>query len=170
MTTTLPVPVRFALPGEEWAPVDPEPLGVTNAAFLAVRRGAPGDYTPSITVSGDYRNDGSSLEQIGDESVLKLQQEGAADVELLKRRLVESEHAPGLTQSLGALVSVEGRTYDVRQAQAIWALVDVHDETRRVVVVFTLSCTFAQWEPMVREFQQFMASVEVVPEEGDQPK
>jgi hypothetical protein len=163
MTTTLPVPVDFALPGAAWEAVRPEALGVTNAAFLAVRRDTPGDYTPTITVSGDWREDGASLEQIGDESLVKLQREGLTDVELLKRKEVESEHAPALTQSLGGLLSVEGRTHDLRQAQAIHALVDVHDPGRRVVLVFTLTCTFAQWEAMGPEFQRFMASVDLVP-------
>jgi len=41
--STLPVPVRFALPGDRWTPVRPESRGVVNAAFLAVRTGLPGD-------------------------------------------------------------------------------------------------------------------------------
>ena len=76
MTTTLPVPVRFALPGDEWEPVQPESLDVTNAAFLAVRRGLDGDYDPTLTVSGDWRTDDAGLEQIADESVVKLELRG----------------------------------------------------------------------------------------------
>lgn len=165
MSTTLPVPVRFALPGEQWVPVEPERVGVTNAAFLAVRGGTPGDYEPTITVSGGWRTDDATLEQIGDESLEKLRQEGATDVELVQRRVTESEHAPAVTQALGALVSVAGRTFDVRQAQVVQGLVDVHDPTKRAVVIYTLSCTYGQWEQMVPEFQQFMASVEVVAEQ-----
>ncbi len=163
MSTTLPVPVRFALPNEEWAPVQPESLGVQNAAFLAVRRGLPGSYDPTLTVSGDWRNDGASLERIADESVSKLRVEGATEVELLQRKVIESEHAPAVTQSMGAVITTNGQTYDLRQAQAIQGLVDVEDPTRRVVVIYTLTCTYAQWEQMVPEFQQFMASVEIVP-------
>jgi hypothetical protein len=165
MTTTLPVPVRFALPGDEWEPVQPEALDVTNAAFLAVRRGLDGDYDPTLTISGDWRNDDSSLEQIADESVVKLQQEGATEVELVKRKLIESDHAPAVTQAIGAVIAMNGRTYDLRQAQVVQGLVDVHDPDKRVVVIYTLTCTYAQWEQMVLEFQRFMASVEVVPEQ-----
>jgi hypothetical protein len=165
MTTTLPLPVRFALPGPEWEPVRPESLGVTNAAFLAVRRGLPGDYDPTITVSGGWRLDDATLEQIADESVAKIRLEGATEVELLKRKVIESDHAPAITQSIGAVVTVDGRTFDLRQGQAIQALIDVDDPDKRVVNIYTLTCTYAQWEQMVPEFQAFMATVEVGPEE-----
>lgn len=165
MTTTLPVPVRFELPGDHWEPVHPESLDVSNAAFLAVRRGLPGSYDPTITISGGWRNDDSDLEQIADESVEKLRRDGATEVELLKRRVVGSEHAPAVTQSIGAVAAVGGRVYDLRQAQAIQGLVDVDDPRQRIVVIYTLTCTYAQWEEMGPEFQRFMASVEVAPDQ-----
>jgi len=170
MTSTLPVPVRFALPGEEWQPVRPESLGVTNAAFLAVRRSEPGGYKPTLTISGDWRTDGAGLEQIADESLVKLRVEGATDVELLKRRVIESEHAPAITQSIGAVAAIDGRSYDLRQAQVVQELVDVHDPAKRVVVIYTLTCTYAQWERMGPEFQRFMASVEVAPDQEPGPQ
>lgn len=172
-STALPLPVRFALPDEAWTPVDPESLGVRNAAFLAVRSGAAGEYHPTITVSGGWRSDDASLEQIADESVEKLRVEGAEEVELLQRRSMGTEHAPAVTQAIGAVAAVEGRRQDLRQAQVVQGLVDVEDPTRRVVMIYTLTCTFAQWEQMVPQFQAFMASVEVVPQEpggGAQPK
>lgn len=169
MTATLPVPVRFALPNEEWEPTVPESLGVTNAAFLAVRRGLEGTYDPILTISGGWRTDDADLEQIADESVEKLRLEGASEVELVKRREIGSEHAPAITQAIGAVVAVEGRVYDLRQAQVVQGLVDVHDPDKRVVVLYTMTCTYGQWEQMVPEFQEFMATVEVVPEETDQP-
>jgi hypothetical protein len=164
-SSTLPLPVRFALPDEAWTPVDPESLGVRNAAFLAVRGGAAGEYHPTITVSGGWRGDAASLEQIADESVEKLRAEGAEEVELLQRRSLGTEHAPALTQAVGAVATVEGRRQDLRQAQVVQGLVDVEDPARRVVMIYTLTCTFAQWEQMVPEFQAFMATVEVVPQQ-----
>ncbi|MGB0102189.1 MAG: hypothetical protein WBP61_18060 [Nocardioides sp.] len=166
MTATLPVPVRFELPNEHWRPVPPQTGGVQNAAFLALRDDAPGDYTPSISVSGDWRTDDATLEQIADESLAILRGQGASDVELVKRTVIDSEHAPAITQAYGGLVPIEGRTYDIRQAQAVQGLVDVHDPTRRVVVIYTLTCVFQQFDEMVPEFQKFMASVEVVPGES----
>ena len=167
MTATLPVPVRFALPNDGWVPVRPEAVGVSNAAFMAARRGLPGSYDPTLTISGGWREDDATLEQIADESVEKLRLEGATEVELVKRRVTESEHAPAVTQAIGAMVAVEGRVYDLRQAQVVQGLVDVHDSDKRVVVIYTMTCTFAQWEQMVPEFQAFMASVEVAPEQTD---
>lgn len=165
MTTTLPVPVRFALPDDQWVPVRPETLEVANAAFLAVRGGLPGDYDPTLTISGDWRTDDATLEQIADESVAKLRLEGATEVEVLKRQVIESDHAPAVTQSIGAVIAMNGRTYDLRQAQVVQGLVDVNDPDKRVVVIYSMTCTFAQWEQMVPEFQTFMSSVEVAPEQ-----
>jgi len=166
-STALPLPVRFALPDEAWTPVDPASLGVRNAAFLAVRSGAAGEYHPTITVSGGWRSDDASLEQIADESVEKLRVEGAEEVELLQRRSLGTEHAPALTQAVGAVATVDGRRQDLRQAQVVQGLVDVEDPARRVVMIYTLSCTFRQWEQMVPEFQAFMATVEVVPQQPE---
>ena len=166
MIATLPVPVRFELPNDHWQPVLPESLDVVNAAFLAVRRGLPDDYDPTISISGDWRNDDATLEQIADESLAMLRGQGATEVELLKRRGIESEHAPAITQALGATVVIEDRTYDLRQAQAVQGLVDVHDPARRVVVIYTLTCTYAQFDEIGPEFQQLMATVEVAPESG----
>jgi 6,7-dimethyl-8-ribityllumazine synthase len=161
VTTSLPVPVRFELPNEHWEPARPESLGVENAAFLAVRRGVSDDYAPTITLSGDWRNDDATLEQIADESLANLRGQGATEVELVKRTLVESEHAPAVIQSLGAMAQAEGRTFDLRQAQTVMGLVDVDDPDKRAVVIFTLTCTYAQFDEIGREFQQFMAGVEV---------
>jgi hypothetical protein len=165
MTATLPVPLRFQLPNEDWTPVSPESLGVENAAFLAVRRNLPGDYDPTISISGAWRNDDATLEEIADESLAMLRAQ-TSEVELLKRRVIESDRAPAITQSIGAIAQAEGRTFDLRQAQVVTGLVDVDDPGKRVVVIYTLTCTYAQFDAMGPEFQQFMASVEVVPGDG----
>lgn len=159
---TLPIPIEFELPGPAWRPVQPESLGVENAAFLAVREGDP-DYDPTITVSGGWRDDPATLDQIADESLAKIRGQ-ATDVELLKRQDITSEHAPAVVQSIGAVATMNGRTFDLRQAQVVAAYVDVADATRRVVVIYTLTCTFAQWERIGPEFETFMATVRVVPE------
>lgn len=168
-STALPLPVRFALPDDTWSPVDPGSLGVRNAAFLAVRSGSAGEYHPTITVSGGWRTDGATLEQIAEESVTKLRLEGAEEVELLQRRALGTEHAPAVTQAIGAVATVDGRRQDLRQAQALQGLVDLGDPARRVVMIYTLTCTYAQWEQVVPQFQAFMASVEVVPQESEGP-
>lgn len=162
--TTLPVPIRFELPGPEWEAVPPESRGVTNAAFLAVRRDTDDDYEPTITISGDWRNDPATLEDIADESLV-LARSQATDVELLKRREMGTEHAPGITQLIGATITMNGRTFDLRQAQALTGLVDVEDPTKRVVVIYTFTCTYRQFDTYGREFQDFMRTVRVVPDD-----
>ena len=162
--TTLPVPIRFELPGPDWEAVPPESRGVTNAAFLAVRHGTGDDYEPTITISGDWRNDPTTLAEIADESLV-LARAQATDVELLKRSEMGTEHAPGITQLIGATIAMNGRTYDLRQAQALTGLVDVEDAGKRVVVIYTLTCTYRQFDTYAPEFQEFMRTVRVVPDD-----
>src|SRR3954468_23960810 len=97
MPTTLPVPISFRLPNELWSPADPDALGVTNAAFLAVRDEGEGDYAPTITISGGLRTDAASMDDIGDEAVSVFAQQ-AAEVELVTRQGYGSPEAPGLLQ------------------------------------------------------------------------
>jgi len=161
---TLPLPIRFELPGPDWQPVQPESAGVQNAAFLAVRAPLGSTYRPTITISGDWRTDDASLESIADESVVKVQQE-AGQARLEERKTMGSEHAPAVTQLISTVATIEGETYDLRQVQVVAGYVDVNDPSRRVVVLYTLSCTADQVAVAGREFQDFMATVRVVPDD-----
>lgn len=167
--TELPLPIRFELPGPLWEPVVPESLGVENAVFLAVRRGLEDDYSPTITIAGDWRNDAATVADIADESVARLRAD-ATEVELLDRRVTESDNAPAVTQSLGAVMRMHDRHYDLRQLQAIMGYVDVNDPTRRAVIIHTLTCTFKQFTEIGLEFQVYLGSVEVVIDEGSDPE
>ena len=162
MPATLPVPVEFRLPNAAWRPVRPEDLGVQNAAFLAVREEPAGDYTPTISMSGDFREDGATLDEIADESVRLLEQQ-AADVELVKRNDIGSEEAPGVTQLLGATVEMDGRRYDLQQAQVLLGLVDEEQPNRRLVLILTLTATNRQIQGLMPEFQDFVGSVRAAP-------
>lgn len=153
-----PVPLAFRLPGDRWAPVPPASLDVANAHFLAVRRGTAGGYTPTISISGDYRQDGSALPTVADESLVALGLE-ASGVVLLERREVGSEEAPGISQLLGGTISVEDRDLDVRQCQVLLDLRDAEEPRRRAVAVLTMTCLREQLAPLLEEFQRFVASV-----------
>lgn len=163
MTTELPVPVQLELP-PSWERVEPASLGVTNAALLAVRRGLDDDYHPTISVSGDWRTDGASAERIADESLALLTVQGAEDVELAGRRTVGGESAPSVLQTIGATAVIDGRRFDLRQLQVVSAFPDLEHPERQAVLIYTLSCTFAQYDAMGREFRAFMASVRVAPQ------
>lgn len=158
MPTTLPVPVTFTLPNEHWQAVEPESLGVRNAAFLAVRREHAGDgYAPTITISGDVRPDAATLDQIADEAVAVLAEQ-ARDVELVTRRDYGSEQAPGVLQVVGGTLVTDDQVFDLRQAQVLMEMKDVEDPTRRAVVKIVLSTTFAQFETYLPELQELMRS------------
>lgn len=51
--------------------------------------------------------------------------------------------------------------FDLRQIQAVMGDVDVDDPSVRAVIIHSLTCTFAQFEQIGREFQTFLPSVEV---------
>ena len=159
MPTTLPVPIVFRLPNEHWQPADPEALGVTNAAFLAIRREHEGDdYAPTLTVSGGLRTDPATMDEIGDEAVAVFAQQ-AADVELVTRRDYGSAEAPGLLQVVGGTLFAGERRYDLRQAHVLIGMSDVEDSERRVVVKIVLSTTYAQFDTYLPELQEFVASL-----------
>lgn len=164
MSAELPVPVSFRLPDPAWEPVDPASLGVTNAAFLAVRREHVGTgYAPTLTLSGDLVADGTPLEGLADDAVdvLAAQADGA---ELVKRREYGSEDAPGLLQQLDCRIRTDDGALDVRQLQALLDMRDTSDGAeppRRFVLKVVLSTTFAQHETYLPEFQEFLRTLRV---------
>lgn len=162
--TTLPVPVTFELPNDAWRPVDPASIGVVNAAFAALRETDDDDsgFTPVLTFSGGVREDSLTLEEIADESLAVLASQGE-DVELIQRQSHGDAAAPGLTQLMGCLATVDGRRYDIRQGQAIAAYVDVGNPTLRAVHLYTVTCTYRQFEVVGREFRQLMETLRPVP-------
>ncbi len=159
-TSTLPLPIRVRLPNESWETVEPASLGVQNAALLAVRDGLDDDYSPTITVSGDWRTDGASMVDIAAESLAKTEAE-AEEVELLDRHEVVSDTAPVVTQVVGAVIEVDGKRHDLRQLQQLRGYVDLDDPARRAIVIHTLTCTYAQFDDMGREFTDYLASIEL---------
>lgn len=165
MLEAFPIPIQFRMPNDEWIPSDPSELGITNAAFVAVRRGFHDGYTPVLTVSGGWRTDSASLQQIADESLEVLEQD-ATDVELVKRTEVGTAHAPAVAQSLAGTAKYEGRRFDLRRFQAITAIVDVNDPSERFVITYSLTCLFRQSEQMKDEFQELMSTVQVLAAAG----
>lgn len=160
MTVELPIEVRFTLPSPRWVPIDPDTEGVRDAAFLAMCQDAPGDYTPLLSLGGGLRLDPATMTEIADES-LDLLAHSADDVELVHRRVAQREHAPGVSQMIGATVRVQGRRYDIRQVQALQGVLDVRWPGRRVVLIHTLTCTYAQRRALLPEFASYLTSVRV---------
>ena len=161
--SVLPVPVTFELPNASWRPADPAELGVSNAAFAALRQtDDDSGFTPILTITGGVREDALSLEEIADESLAVLRQQGE-EVELIQRESHGAAAAPGLTQLMGCQAMVDGRRFDVRQGQAIAAYVDESNPSLRAVQLYTVTCTYRQFPVVGREFQEFLASLKPVP-------
>lgn len=166
MLEAFPVPIQFRMPNDEWIQADPSELGIENADFVAVRRGFHDGYAPVLTVSGGWRTDAASFEQIADESLEVLEQD-AIDVELVKRTEVGTAHAPAIAQSLAGTATYEGRRFDLRRFQAIAGIIDVNDPIKRFVIIYSLTCLYRQAELMKDEFQEFMRTVQVLAPSGD---
>lgn len=159
----LPIPVEFELPSAAWRRVDPQEYGVPTAAFMAVRPDPAESYTPVLTISGGFRTDPVMLEQIADES-LDVLRDDVGNADLVKRRTVESDTVPAIMQVLEASATIDDKCYDLRQWQVVEALLDLDDPRKRIVLLFTMTCTYAQGERLAPEFEKFMASVVVLPD------
>lgn len=158
----LPLPIEFELPGPSWQRVDPRAFGVPTAAFMAIRLDSEQAYNPVLTVSGGFRRDPASLDDIADESLELLRAE-LGEAEVVKRRSVGNANAPAVLQLLGATGTVDGHRRDLRQVQVIEAIQDIDDPGKRVVLIFTMTGTYAQSEELAEEFETFMESVVVLP-------
>lgn len=166
MLDAFPIPIQFRMPNDEWVQSEPSELGLTNAVFVAVRRGFHDGYAPVLTVSGGWRTDAASFQQIADES-LEVLEKDATDVELVKRTEVGTEHAPAIAQSLAGTATYEGRRLDLRRFQAITGIVDVNDPSKRFVIIYSLTCLYRQSEQMKDEFQELMNTVRLFASSGD---
>ena len=165
----LPVSLNLRLPTPRWAIADPEVIGLTGAAFAAVRPG-PDAYTPLVTVSGGIRTADTGVDQIAAESVQVLGAQ-TSDVLVLRRVPSGTDEAPGLAQLLAASLDVDGTPQELRQAQVIVTTPVEHDPHQRVVLLFTLTCTLEQLDEVAPEFNAFVESAQPAtppaPEETD---
>lgn len=164
MPAPLPVPMRLNLPNDRWRAVDPEAYGVSNAALLAVRLDHNGDYTPTITVSGGLLSGGQTLETAADEAIKSFEAQ-ASEVELVKREARGDAASPGMLQLLGGLVTVDGRRFDVRQAQSFLGMRNLQDADELAVIKVALSATYADIDDYLPELQELIASLEPVPQQ-----
>ncbi|MET9701479.1 hypothetical protein ACIBCC_13480 [Streptomyces griseus] len=157
MTTTLPVPIAFALP-DGWRAAPPDGVGAPGAAFVALHPHPDAGFTANITVDGAFRPDPATLPEIADESVANLRG-SAASVDVAERREVGSEDAPGLTQTLAISAIAGGVPRDLIQSQVYLSLLDVEDPGKRAVIRLILTVTAAQHGDVVEDFRDFVRTV-----------
>ncbi len=164
MTTTVPVPIEFELP-EGWRTAERREADESAAAYVALRTGVPGAFTPNITVTAEYINEDKSLLGIADESVERLRRT-AANVDMTGRRTVASDKAPGVLQTVSMVLHVGGTPVPLVQVQAILVLMDEADERRRATYLFALTAPEEHIELLLPEFQSFVGSVRVIEVQG----
>lgn len=155
----VPVPIEFQLP-DGWASADREQVAASGAAYVALRTGLTGPFTPNITVTADYREDDVSMPAIADEIVERLRRT-ARDVQLMARRTVGDDHVPGVIQSVTLTLVVGDRPLHLAQVQAVLAFRDELDPGRRAIYLFALTAARAHLDVVLPEFQQYVRSVRV---------
>ncbi|MFE2022890.1 hypothetical protein ACFW9O_33140 [Streptomyces sp. NPDC059499] len=157
MTTTLPVQIAFELP-DGWRATPPDGVGATGSAFVALHPHPDEGFTANITIDGEFRPDEATLPEIADESVENLRR-SAASVEVVERREVGSEDAPGLTQTLAVSAVAGGSLRNLVQSQVYLSLLDVTDPNKRAVIRLILTVTASQHRDVVEDFRDFVRTV-----------
>ncbi|MER5894995.1 hypothetical protein [Streptomyces sp. NPDC001876] len=157
MTTTLPVQIAFELP-DGWRATPPDGVGATGSAFVALHPHPDEGFTANITIDGEFRPDEATLPEIADESVENLRR-SAASVEVVERREVGSEDAPGLTQTLAVSAVAGGSLRNLVQSQVYLSLLDVTDPSKRAVIRLILTVTASQHRDVVEDFRDFVRTV-----------
>ncbi|MFJ3198861.1 hypothetical protein [Streptomyces sp. NPDC086989] len=158
MPTTLPVPIEFSLP-EGWRSAPPDEVGAPGVAFIALHEHPDDGFTANITADGDFRPDGATLADMGDESLDRLREAGAESVVVTSRRDLGSEASPGLAQRLTLSAVGAGVRRDLVQSQVYLAVLDEKDPHRRAVIRLILTSTAAQEEDVLGDFQAFLRTV-----------
>jgi hypothetical protein len=152
----MPFPIEFAIPPGWQAPNPGEevsPLGTVVAV-----RPEPGAV---IVADGGFRPDEASLPEIAEETVTALRAAGVG-VDVLRREALGSSEAPGFAQ---ILVTQDDR--ETVQCQAFLAVLDVEDNTKRVVLRLALTTPKEYVSALVGDFQRFLGTVAPVTSETD---
>ncbi len=164
MTSTVPVPIEFDLP-EGWRSAERKGADESSAAYVALRTGVPGTFTPNITVTAELTDEDRSVLKIADESVERLRRT-AVNVHMTERRTVASDKAPGVLQTVSMVLPIQGTPVALVQVQAILVLKDEADERRRATYLFALTAPEKDVELLLPDFQSFVGSVRVIEVEG----
>jgi hypothetical protein len=158
MVTELPVRIEFSLP-DGWQAAPPDEVGAPGVAFVALHRGSANGFTANLTIAGEFRDPDLPMATIADESVQLLEKVAGA-VRVRARTAVGSDDAPGITQVLDLEMSAGRRLV---QCQVYVSMHDVADPRRRAVVELVLTCTPAQLDTVLPDFQEFVGTVRPAP-------
>jgi hypothetical protein len=162
MLKPLPIPLEFDLPGPEWVVIpDPAVYDVEEAAFMAMRRGVPGDYVPSIIISGGLWPADASLELTAQDALVVFSREVGSPVEVIEHHVLDGE-VPLVGQTLEATTELEGRSVVLDQLQIFEQLIPEGPEApdATIGIVYRLTALREQMETVRPEFMRFFDSVQ----------
>ncbi|MBV9514354.1 MAG: hypothetical protein JO280_10000 [Mycobacteriaceae bacterium] len=157
MTATLPFPITFDLP-PGWSLVDPDEMGETDAAYVAVReRNRDDGFPTNLLISG-------------------LGVHGAVDITALASRHAEDlgqkypttvvrrdDLSQGTTREVAQLLEVqyphENSTVALKQTQIITAYSDQHDPPSFAVLQVVMTCPETVFDDAAPEFATFLTTI-----------
>lgn len=157
MATQLPVRIEFSLP-EGWTAAPPDEVGAPGVAFVALHPRSIAGFTANITIAGQVRDPELTMTALADESVRRLEA-NTGPVHVRMREEVGTDIAPGITQTLDILATVDGQALSLVQTQVLVSMRDVHDPDRRVVLELVLTCTPEQLDDVLGDFRRFVRGV-----------
>lgn len=164
MATTLPVPIEFSLP-EGWVSAPPDEVNAPGAAFVGIRMPVDPAFTPNITIGGEVRPAATGLEDVADEAIARLMP-SAENLRTERRNEMGTADNPAYTQQVGMRQTVNGQLLDLKQFQVFLGMGDVEDPSRRAVIHIALTCTDAQFQDAMTDFQEFVKTVK--PDQQDE--
>ncbi|OLZ43502.1 hypothetical protein BS329_39045 [Amycolatopsis coloradensis] len=149
------LPLGFDIP-DGWVPVEPSSVGAEGAVFVAVHSVPDGEFTPNITLSVGQRPDPARITEIADEAVERLGRSMAA-LEVVQRKVIGSEAAPGVTQLL-RIRTGEGQELVQTQVQLT---VPGASPADRLILQIACTATSETARRLGDDFRRFVASVHV---------
>lgn len=165
MVSQLPIRLNFKLP-DGWQAAPPDEVGAPGVAFVALHPASSDGFTANLTIAGQFREPELSMEDIAQESVQRLEQ-STGSVSVRQREGVGTAEAPGLTQVLDVLASVDNQPLPLVQCQVYISMADEQNPGLRVVVELVLTCKPTQLEDVFADFQQFVRTVRPAAAEAD---
>jgi hypothetical protein len=139
---TMSFPIEYTIPAG-WRAPEPGEAGSPLGAVVAVRPEQAG----VIVADGGFRDDDESLRQIAEATVAAL----GDDVEVLRQEEMGTPEAPGYAQLL--------RVGETVQCQSFLAVLDVGDDSKRVVLRIVMSTPREHVTELVGDFQRFLGTV-----------
>ena len=159
MVGSLPVPIQFELP-EGWQAVDPDKVGASDAAFVAVnwRMNYPG-FTANIAIDGFQESGDVSLADLAEDSVQNLHT-ASLSVSVSERSEFGSRESPGMMQVLRVATQIDSQRMDLIQCQVYVVMRDINMVEQKAIIRLTLTTGEDDFGGALPGFKKFVASIQ----------